>query len=134
MNLFSYIDRNNYNDKVKFILGLLDSPSNELLIKALKSNNIDNADILIDKGIAFLKSIIKDLYDSNTLNFYNLKYILSKGYYELENNDMKKLSVMIVNMIIIIIVIIIITIIMNHIIHMMNMMDHMDLTQWNGSL
>jgi len=39
-SLISYINLYNCNDKIKFILNLLDSPSNELLTKALKSNNL----------------------------------------------------------------------------------------------
>jgi len=81
------INKNN-NTEIKLILSLLDLPSNnDLLTQVLKRNNIDIADILIDKGVSFPEDIIKDIYDSNNLNFYNLKYILSNGFNILENDD-----------------------------------------------
>ncbi|ORX77790.1 hypothetical protein BCR32DRAFT_247642 [Anaeromyces robustus] len=86
--LISYVSSHN-TEKIIFILSLLDSPPNELLYATMKKNNHDIADILINQGMTFSKSIIKDLYNNNDLNFYNLKHILSIRYNDnnLDNNS-----------------------------------------------
>jgi len=102
-----YISENNYSSylnetlissiknykpikKIEFLLSLFKNPpNNEALTIAIRNNNYDIADILIDHNVIIPSDIINKLYKENNLNFYNLKYIVNNGY----KNNFKKSNI-----------------------------------------